>query len=123
MHFLTVPLEEDCIVLTLILIAYVLHNASQEDVYTSCGRELVIRVLDSYNGTILAYGQTGAGKTHTMTGPSSNFTLRGIIPRAIAQVHNIIYSLQYCIQWNLSIADTLGTAENVLIIEVSSFQG
>ena len=80
-------------------------------------------MLDGYNGTILAYGQTGAGKTHTMTGPSSNFTLRGIIPRAIAQVHNIIYLLQYCIQWNLSIADTLGTAENVLIIEVSSFQG
>ena len=66
----------------------VLHNASQEDVYSSCARELVTRVLDGYNATILAYGQTGAGKTHTMTGPgtSPNFALRGIIPRAIAQV-------------------------------------
>ena len=27
------------------------------------------------------------------------------------------------IQWNLSIADTLGTAESVLISEVSTFQG
>ena len=27
------------------------------------------------------------------------------------------------VQWNLSIADTLGTAENILITEVSSFQG
>ena len=27
------------------------------------------------------------------------------------------------ISWNLSIVDTLGTAENVLISEVSSFQG
>ena len=46
------------------------------------------RVLDGYNATILAYGQTGAGKTHTMTGPgtSPNFAFRGIIPRAIAQV-------------------------------------
>ena len=66
----------------------ILHNASQEDVYDSCGRELVTRVLDGYNATIMAYGQTGAGKTHTMTGPgpSPNFTLRGITPRAIAQV-------------------------------------
>ena len=66
----------------------VLHNTSQEDVYSSCVRKLVTRVLDGYNATILAYGQTGAGKTHTMTGPgtSLNFALRGIIPRAIAQV-------------------------------------
>ena len=28
-----------------------------------------------------------AGKTHTMCGPPRNFQLRGIIPRAIAQVH------------------------------------
>ena len=44
--------------------------------------------MDGYNATIMAYGQTGAGKTHTMTGPgtSPNFALRGVIPRAIAQV-------------------------------------
>ena len=70
--------------------AQVLHNASQEDVYTSCGRELVTRVMDGFNATVMAYGQTGAGKTHTMTGPgpSPNFALRGITPRAIAQVGN-----------------------------------
>ena len=52
------------------------------------------RVLDGYNATILAYGQTGAGKTHTMTGPgtSPNFALRGIIPRAIAQVRIKAYA-------------------------------
>ena len=27
-------------------------------------------VFAGYNGCLLAYGQTGAGKTHTMTGPS-----------------------------------------------------
>ena len=71
-------------------ILQVLHNASQEDVYRSCGSGLVTRVMDGYNATIMAYGQTGAGKTHTMTGPgtSPNFALRGVIPRAIAQVKN-----------------------------------
>ena len=34
----------------------------------------------------MAYGQTGAGKTFTMTGDTGNYRLRGIIPRAISQV-------------------------------------
>jgi len=29
---------------------------------------LVENVLEGYNGTIFAYGQTGCGKTYTMTG-------------------------------------------------------
>jgi KaiC/GvpD/RAD55 family RecA-like ATPase len=61
--------------------------------YSCCASDLVTRVLDGYNATILAYGQTGAGNTHTMTGPgtSPNFALRGIIPRAIAQVYMYMY--------------------------------
>ena len=37
-------------------------------------------------GTIMAYGQTGAGKTFTMTGTTENFKHRGIIPRAISNI-------------------------------------
>jgi len=45
-------------------------------------------VLDGYNCTIFAYGQTGTGKTYTMTGDmSDNFgsyaDFAGIIPRAL----------------------------------------
>eukprot|EP00971_Amphidinium_carterae_P256464 5092028-Amphidinium_carterae.1 len=36
-----------------------------EEVFDEC-RALVLSVLDGYNVTIFAYGQTGAGKTHTM---------------------------------------------------------
>ena len=32
-------------------------------------------------------------------------------------------AVDFYVQWNLSIADTLGRAEGVLIREVSSFQG
>lgn len=32
---------------------------------------LVENVLEGYNGTIFAYGQTGCGKTFTMTGGHS----------------------------------------------------
>ena len=44
----------------------ILHNSSQEIVYDDCGLPIVKGLLDGYNGTILAYGQTGAGKTFTM---------------------------------------------------------
>ena len=47
-------------------------------------------MVQGYNGTILCYGQTGAGKTFTMSGSSQNYKYRGIIPRAISQVFNEI---------------------------------
>jgi kinesin family protein 6/9 len=31
----------------------------------------------------MCYGQTGAGKTFTMTGATENFVNRGVIPRAL----------------------------------------
>jgi hypothetical protein len=49
-------------------------------------------VLQGYNGTIFAYGQTGAGKTFTMFGPDLvSSDVRGIIPRACSYT---IYLLQ-----------------------------
>merc|ERR1719324_1816754 len=38
------------------------------------------------NGTVLCYGQTGAGKTYTMTGVPNSYTHRGLIPRAIGEI-------------------------------------
>ncbi|NWU41807.1 KIF9 protein, partial [Hylia prasina] len=63
-----------------------LHNASQEMVYETVAKDLVSKALQGYNGTIMCYGQTGAGKTYTMTGAASEYKNRGIIPRAIQQV-------------------------------------
>ncbi|XP_033848972.1 kinesin-like protein KIF9 isoform X3 [Acipenser ruthenus] len=34
----------------------------------------------------MCYGQTGAGKTYTMTGATENYKQRGIIPRALQQI-------------------------------------
>jgi len=64
----------------------VLSNASQEQVFECCAADVVRSVMDGYNGTILAYGQTGAGKTHTMTGGHVGFADRGIVPRAISLI-------------------------------------
>ena len=42
-------------------------DSTQEQVFADC-KDLVTSVFDGYNVTVFAYGQTGAGKTHTMYG-------------------------------------------------------
>ncbi|XP_050491691.1 osmotic avoidance abnormal protein 3-like isoform X2 [Bombus huntii] len=43
-------------------------EATTEFVYENVGSVIVEAVLDGYNGTVFAYGQTGCGKSHTMRG-------------------------------------------------------
>lgn len=43
-------------------------DCAQSLIYEQSAFSLVDNVLDGYNGTIFAYGQTGCGKTHTMMG-------------------------------------------------------
>lgn len=45
-----------------------MHNASQEEVYKTCTSGILKKALDGYNNTLFVYGQTGAGKTYTITG-------------------------------------------------------
>jgi Kinesin motor domain len=59
-------------------------------VYEVCGAPLVESVLEGYNGTIFAYGQTGAGKTHTMEGYPDPPELRGIIPNSFQHIFDKI---------------------------------
>ncbi|KAE8893393.1 Kinesin-like protein [Phytophthora fragariae] len=80
----------------------VLHNAGQDRVYEAIARDIVHgAVVDGVNGTVLAYGQTGAGKSFTMIGDTRNYQHRGIAPRAIAQLYEEVESrieLQYTIR-------------------------
>lgn len=46
------------------------NSSKQRDLYDESFRDLVQAVLDGFNGTIFAYGQTGTGKTFTMAGMS-----------------------------------------------------
>lgn len=61
----------------------ILHNATQDDVYDQTASHIVNSAVAGYNGTVMCYGQTGAGKTFTMLGQTNNYKNRGIIPRAI----------------------------------------
>ncbi|KAE8614587.1 hypothetical protein XENTR_v10008229 [Xenopus tropicalis] len=61
-------------------------DSNQLDVYNLTARPIIDSVLEGYNGTIFAYGQTGTGKTFTMEGVRAVPELRGIIPNSFAHV-------------------------------------
>ena len=64
----------------------VLDNASQETVFEEVARPICDAVLDGFNGTIMCYGQTGAGKSFSMVGDGQDYQLRGIAPRAFGLI-------------------------------------
>lgn len=62
-------------------------TSTQEDIFTSVARPLADQVLNGYNATMLAYGATGTGKTHTMIGEKSvDGKSGGIIPRTLEYI-------------------------------------
>ena len=65
---------------------HVLHNAAQEVVYDRLCNHVVRGAMEGTNGTIMAYGQTGAGKTFTMIGDTNSYRNRGVSPRTLAHV-------------------------------------
>ncbi|KHJ99249.1 kinesin motor domain protein [Oesophagostomum dentatum] len=69
-------------------------DCDQMRVYNVAARPIVENVLKGYNGTIFAYGQTGTGKTFTMTGDLERAELQGIIPNSFAHIFDHIAKCQ-----------------------------
>ncbi|TMW64249.1 hypothetical protein Poli38472_012871 [Pythium oligandrum] len=66
-------------------------ESSQLDVYAQI-EPVVVSFADGYNACIMAYGQTGAGKTYTMVGGAGDH--QGMIPRALQQVFSVVKARQ-----------------------------
>ncbi|XP_034230948.1 kinesin-like protein KIF3B isoform X2 [Thrips palmi] len=76
-------------------------TSKQQDLYDETIRPLVSSVLDGFNGTIFAYGQTGTGKTYTMEGCKSEPDSKGIIPKSFDQIFSHIarqVNMQYLVR-------------------------
>lgn len=62
-------------------------SASQDEVYRACIQPMVRSLMDGYNATVFCYGETGSGKTYTIsgggqgefhsTGPCDRYSLTG----------------------------------------------
>lgn len=72
----------ECVCVNYIIVCVILSPNNQSGYLYS--------VLAGYNGTIFAYGQTGTGKTFTITGGAEHYSERGIIPRTLSYLYECI---------------------------------
>uniref|UniRef100_A0A4W4F2S5 Kinesin-like protein n=1 Tax=Electrophorus electricus TaxID=8005 RepID=A0A4W4F2S5_ELEEL len=79
-------------------------NTTQEQVYNSCAKQIVKDVLDGYNGTIFAYGQTSSGKTHTMEGKLHDPNGMGIIPRIADDIFHHIFAMDENLEFHIKVS-------------------
>lgn len=97
------------------------EDSTQEEIYDATASPIVSGVLEGFNGTIFAYGQTGTGKTFSMDG-KQNGELRGIMPRAFdhifeyiaanAATHEFLVTVQYVEIYNDEIRDLLASTHD-----------
>jgi len=92
-------------------------GSTTEAIYADVAFPLVESVMEGYNGTVFAYGQTGCGKLFTMQGVNDPPSQRGIIPRAfdhifeaiqVADSTKYLVHASYCEIYNEEIRDLLG---------------
>ena len=80
-------------------------DSTQNEVYEAAAKPIVESVLEGFNGTVLTYGQTSSGKTHTMTGPSiDDPNQRGIIPRMVNTVFSHIENADEHLEFTVKVA-------------------
>ncbi|KAG2624266.1 hypothetical protein PVAP13_3KG119900 [Panicum virgatum] len=85
-----------------------LSSIRQKDLFEQSISPIVNEVLEGYNCTIFAYGQTGTGKTYTMEGGGTRKvkngelpTDAGVIPRAVRQIFDILEA--QCAEYSMKV--------------------
>ncbi|KAF2791268.1 kinesin-domain-containing protein [Melanomma pulvis-pyrius CBS 109.77] len=77
----------------------------QADVFDFSIRPTVDDILNGYNGTVFAYGQTGAGKSYTMMGSNIDDDVgKGIIPRIVEQIFASILASPSNIEYTVRVS-------------------
>ncbi|KAI3678462.1 hypothetical protein L6452_37756 [Arctium lappa] len=109
-------------------------TAHQKDLYEQAVIPIVNEVLEGFNCTIFAYGQTGTGKTYTMegeckrskSGPNGELPSgAGVIPRAVKQIFDTLehQNAEYSVKvtflelYNEEITDLLAPEEISRVVE------
>ncbi|XP_059440130.1 kinesin-like protein KIN-14U [Corylus avellana] len=91
-----------------------LQEASQEDVFVEV-EPILKSALDGHNVCVIAYGQTGTGKTFTMDGTNEK---PGILPRALKELfhHQASKNNSYSLTFSLSMLEVyMGNLRDLLV--------
>ncbi|KAI0140112.1 kinesin-domain-containing protein [Hypoxylon sp. NC0597] len=80
-------------------------QGKQKDIFEYSIKPTVDDILNGYNGTVFAYGQTGAGKSYTMMGTSiEDEEGKGITPRIVEQIFSSIMSSPPTIEYTVRVS-------------------
>ena len=125
------------------------EQANQDEVYQKIGKPLIEEIFKGYNATVFAYGQSGSGKTFTMSGYShlvdnadllsrddivlwNNPKDMGIVPRMVKDIfstmknmkdHEFSIQISYVEIYLERIRDLLNPFRENLEIRESRFRG
>ncbi|KAJ3275755.1 kinesin-like protein Klp5 [Terramyces sp. JEL0728] len=99
------------------------EQATQKQVFEGTAKPLIDHVLNGYNSTVFAYGATGCGKTHTITGTEQD---PGIIYQTMKELYeklenikenNLVeVTMSYLEVYNETIRDLFSKSNNTLEI-------
>ena len=64
----------------------ILVNETQQTIFELTAQKAINSVVNGISSTVVAYGQTGAGKTFTVIGLNNDYRYRGLIPRSISEI-------------------------------------
>ncbi|KAK9773562.1 putative Kinesin [Seiridium cardinale] len=80
-------------------------SCKQADIFDYSISSTVDDILNGYNGTVFAYGQTGAGKSYTMMGTSIEDDMgKGVTPRIVEQIFSSIMSSPANIEYTVRVS-------------------
>jgi kinesin family protein 5 len=80
-------------------------DSKQSDIFNFSIRPTVDDILNGYNGTVFAYGQTGAGKSYTMMGSNIDDDAgKGVIPRIVEQIFASILASPGTIEYTVRVS-------------------
>ncbi|KAK3991343.1 kinesin heavy chain [Cladorrhinum sp. PSN332] len=80
-------------------------SCKQADIFDFSIKPTVDDILNGYNGTVFAYGQTGAGKSYTMMGTNiDDENGKGVIPRIVEQIFTNILSSAANIEYTVRVS-------------------
>ncbi|CAI0391981.1 unnamed protein product [Linum tenue] len=83
------------------------EDSLQADVYEFIALPIVRDVVNGVNGTIITYGQTGAGKTYSMEGPNvleSDDMKKGLLPRVVDGLFEHLASAGDSIKYEITLS-------------------